>query len=385
MTLHSQTGLTVIILDSFALGGRWLMNIDNGLLSWSHTVAADGGYKTASMTFTDSQPALESFLEFGLGRQVILYDGHTFPRWSGFVNSITMTLGGLSYQHGPLLDIANYCRIVYSTVDTSTTPPTMGVRKALPWISDADSIAKYGRIEKALSSGGSTDAEASQMLNMYLEEYRLPRSSQAINPSAGNVPSMTLELLGDVTWFETYVYNTTATGATNALTRLQAIMVASPTITFSTDYTDMDANSTSVPAWENDDQSAWEIMKGIIALGDPVDYTRFTFGIYNDKKAYYKKIPTDIEYVYRISSGSQVIETLGGAVVDPWAVLPARWIFVPDIMIGRNMITDLRDDPRNVFIESVSYTAPYGLTITGGRISKLSQAMAQKGLSGIGG
>jgi len=385
MTIHSQTGLLTSIYDPYVLGGGWLMNIDNGLLSWSHTIAADGRHTRATMAFTDRQQILENWIEYGLGRQVVLYDAYAIPRWSGFVNSMTLSLGGLSYQRGPLLDITNYCRIVFSTVDTSTTPPTMGVRKALPWVSAADSITLYGRIEKTLSCGGSTETEAAQFQNMYLEEYKLPTSSQSITPSGGNAPSISVELLGDISWFQTYIYNTTTTGTTTALARLQAIMVASPSIIYSTDYTDMDANATSIPAYENDDKTAWDVMKGIIALGDPVDYSRFTFGIYNDRKAYYKKSPTDIEYVYRMSSGNQIIESLGGALIDPWAVLPARWIFVPDIMIGRSFTTNLRDDPRNVFIESVGFSAPDKLTITGGHVSKLSQAMAQKGLSGLGG
>jgi hypothetical protein len=122
-----------------------------------------------------------------------------------------------------------------------------------------------------------------------------------------------------------------------------------------------------------------------VALGDPSDFARYTFGVYDDRQAYYKKMPTAIEYVYRLSSGSQAIETTGGARVQPWNVRPAKWLEIPDFLIGRAAGGgNLRDDPRNVFIESVTYTAPFGLTINGGKVSTLKQKMAQLGLGGAG-
>jgi hypothetical protein len=53
-------------------------------------------------------------------------------------------------------------------------------------------------------------------------------------------------------------------------------------------------------------------------------------------------------------------------------------------MIGRVADTNIRQDPRNIFVESLAYTAPYGLILNGGKISTLSQRLAQKGLGGIG-
>jgi hypothetical protein len=41
------------------------------------------------------------------------------------------------------------------------------------------------------------------------------------------------------------------------------------------------------------------------------------------------------------------------------------------------------ESERTLFIESVRFTAPYGLSITGGVINTLRQQLAQWGLGGI--
>lgn len=385
MTIHSQTGLLVEVSQPAILGGSWLENIDRSLLSWSHTTQADGGYWHATMKITDRQEKLEEWIENGLGRQITLYSPELTICWQGFVNSIILNLGGLSFQHGPFLDVRNYVKLVYSTVDTSTTPPTMGVRASTNWYSSTSSISKYGRIEKVLSCGGTTLANALQLAQMYLGENSSPSSTKTVTPMQGNDLSLMVEMLGNAHWLSTYYYNNTTTGTTTALARIQAIMAASPTFIYSTDYTFMDANATSIPAYENDDKTALDVINGIVALGDPSDYARYTFGIYEDKKAYYRKLPDSLKYYYRISSNAQLLETVDGAIIRPWLIRPAEWLFIPDFLIGRvRDPLEIQDDPRNIFIESVTYTAPYGLTVSGGSVNRLSQALAQLGLGGIG-
>ena len=164
------------------------------------------------------------------------------------------------------MNIGNKVALVYSTVDTSVTPPAVGVRKKTAYANDTASQGRYGIIEKVLSSGGSTDANATNIRDTYIAE----------NAEA-----------------ETTIIN---------LSNNQGADI----------------------------------------------YTPF------------------------------------GEIVRPWDVLPARWAHIPDFMIGRISDTAMRDDPRYMFIESLTYTAPYGLTLTGAKISKLPQVLGQLGLMGIG-
>jgi hypothetical protein len=124
------------------------------------------------------------------------------------------------------------------------------------------------------------------------------------------------------------------------------------------------------------------VILALIALGD-VNDDRWTFGIYNDQKAHYGVIPSTPFYQHRIASESQRIETYAGnARVFPWDVRPAQWVFLPDFLVGRVQPTELRLDPRYVFIESVRYTAPWGIELTGSKVDSISQVMAQLGLGG---
>jgi hypothetical protein len=69
----------------------------------------------------------------------------------------------------------------------------------------------------------------------------------------------------------------------------------------------------------------------------------------------------------------------------PWNVLPARWIFRPDFLVGRFLpisAASLGSDPRAAFIEVVQFDAPYSLSINGRKLSQLDQVLARRGLGG---
>ena len=183
---------------------------------------------------------------------------------------------------------------------------------------------------------------------------------------------------------ELFTYSTTTTGTRAYSDRIQDALGADPNSIFSTDYTGITTNSATVPYYDNDDRTAWQIIKGIISKGD-TSYNRYTFGIYQDRKAFYDAAPTSIEYYHKLSDNKQRIETAGGVEIKPWDVLPARWLQISDWLIGRTPpTTDFRQDPRNMFVESVQYTAPWGLSISGNKIDTLPQILGQLGLTGIG-
>jgi hypothetical protein len=138
-----------------------------------------------------------------------------------------------------------------------------------------------------------------------------------------------------------------------------------------------------VKQYLNDNAAAWSLIQGLVARGDSSD-NRYIFGIYNGRVPTYEAIPTDFEYQQRLSDPAQRVETPQGIEVKPWDVTAGKWLFVPDFLIGQVQPTDLRLDPRMIFIESLTYTMPWGLSIQGGKTDKLSQKLAKLGLGGIG-
>ena len=351
--------------------------------SYNHTLAAVGGYLNASFTIYDRLTKLEDWL-FGLGRHVEVYSPSLERIWEGFVNRVTLNIGSLSVVRGPLTQIANRVSVLYSGVDTSTDPPVLGNREQTDNANDTDSQAKYGIIQKILSVGGTTQTEAEQIRDSWLQENREPETSQQFNNQSRTEPSITVECLGYVYWLNMFVYNQTATtGTVNVSTQIQNVLAADLNSLFSTDYSGIDTNTLQVNRVANDNSKGWDYIKALTSRGDASD-NRYTFGIFNDRKATYTAQPTSIEYLQRLTDPKQRVETREGLGVKPWDVKSARWIQYPDFLIGKQLPTNLRDDPRVEFIESLTYAAPWGLTHSGSKQGRLSQKLAKLGLGGVG-
>lgn len=349
--------------------------------SYSQTIEAIGGYNNAQFNVKDNQTDIEDWIANGLGRHIETFDEAQNKIWGGFVNKISANLGTLSVTRGSLLDIANRVSIIYSTIITSVTPPLLGIRVQTTLANDTSSQTDFGIIEKILSSGGVTATEADQIRDTFLAENKEPQTSQQINVPASQEISVTVECLGYIHLTKIFPYNSTSTGLQNLSTKMTNIFAASPTVTFNT--SGIVSNTTQVRAFENDDNIAWGLLKGLTAKGDASD-NRYNLGVFADQKVLYETAPTTIAYQQRLSDPENRIETLSGERIFPWNVLPGRWLFIPDFLIGQSQPSDLRLDPRAVFIESVTFTAPWGLRIVGGKADRLSQKLARLGLNGVG-
>ena len=353
--------------------------------TYQHTIQAFGGYWNASFAIRDRKDRIEEWIDKGIGRHIVVHDNTLTVIWEGFVNRISATLGPLSVVRGPLMDVANRVNMVYSTVDTSTDPPTMGVRERTGVQENTDSQDKYGILETYLSCGGATEAEAQEARNQYLEERKEPKTTQTVALGAQNEPTVLVECLGYVEWFKRYVYNyTTNTGTQDLDDQLQDIIDAQLNGIIDETFNRIDTNTLAVKRYENDDNTAMDLIKGLIAQGDAAD-DRYLFGVYANRVPVYEEAPTELEYQLRLADPRQQIETIEGNVVMPWQVLPGKWLLFSDLLLGKSIATDLRLDPRAMFIESVTFTAPWGLSLQGGDTDKLSQKLAKMGLAGVGG
>ena len=138
-----------------------------------------------------------------------------------------------------------------------------------------------------------------------------------------------------------------------------------------------------VPAWEDEDRTAWSVVKNVVARGDS-SQARWLFGVYAGREAFYEAAPTVVEYQQRLSQARSIVEHVDGDEVYPWKVVPGKWLMFPDFLIGQAAELNLRDDPRAMFIETVKYTMPWTVDLKGGTVDTLSALVAQLGLSGIG-
>ncbi len=388
-THHRSTGLSVLVSDPLLKTNRTSYGrLSDQIESYSHDIRAFGGFQSARMRINNSQNNIEDWIDrggaTGLGRHIVVYNPAGVIIWEGFVNKINVALGGFSYSLGPFMEISNRVTVVYSTIDTSTTPPTSGVRTRTTPVNDTDSQALYGIIEKIVSTGGAIDTEATRAGDSWLEERANPLTNSRDNVSGDAGPSLSLDCLGYWHWFKLYVYNQVATsGDINLSQKIEDVINAQLNSIFSTDFKDIATNTFQVPDYDDKDRKVETILKQLQQLGDSSG-NRYNIGVYADRKVIYEPAPTIHELQRRLTGNEGITDRLS-AEIDPWDVVAAKWIFYPDFLSGRIppvTAATLRTDPRTTYIESVKFTAPWQVSITGDKTGELDQIMAQLGFKG---
>lgn len=385
-TYNDSGGLSVHVHEPLIAGSGFVMDISDQVSEYQHEIEALGGYWTASIKIADRQGRLEDWFERGLSRRIVTYNPDGDTAWEGFVNRITLNLGGLTKSIGPVLNIANKVKLIYSFIDSEATSPVIGLRASTAWAQDTNSQAKWGVLERVLSSGGATPTTATSLRDDYLRENAQPESDEDQNiGSSLSEPQITLECLGYVHYLQTYSYNSTTTGTTSLSAKLAAVLAAEPNTFLSHSNKFIEANALLVAAFDNDNRVAWNVVKELVSKGDDSD-NRYLFGVYADQMPHYAPVVDQVDYLQYLSDPAQTVTTSTGVRVPPWDVKPGKWIFSPDFLIGRvPQNAALRDDLRMEFIESVTYRAPWDLAIRGGKVRRLDQKLAKLGLAGIGG
>jgi hypothetical protein len=267
-------------------------------------------------------------------------------------------------------------------------PPTSGPRTLTAATQDTDSQTKYGVIERVLSAGTTTTLVANQIQAIYLDSGKRPRKSHEIGDS--EVPKVVLTLSGYYQWLEAIIYTQVVSSGIIALYdaavgKLQAILTFARAINswcVSSDFTHLNDNPMLVPAYDGDDATCLAALKPLIELGG-VSFWPWIFGLYDNLVPYYSEVPQVVEYQARTMSGGLEIYDLNGVVIPPYNVLPGKWVLFTDILPGRSISADLRDDPRALLIKRVEYTMPLGLTLNGMDANTLPQILAQYALGGI--
>ena len=377
---ESASGIGVNFYQSPIQGGGFIDRYHD-VINYTHTIQAFGGFDTCSFGVVESLSDLEDWFENGLGRIVRVFSETGSPMWEGFVDRVILSEGGLEVSRGPLLDIGNKVNVWYSSFDFGATPPIPGIRKETVAGDALESQAKYGIVYKIMSAAGVSDTNAVQLRNTYLIENSLPIVTSTY--SFSNIPySLQIECRGFAHWL-TYPYNKLTAGFTTLSAKIIDLLGADPNSLISTDYSHIQTNTYILPFWEIDEQPAIGILKGLIALGDASE-NRYLFGIYEDRVAYYNVVPSSVEFFMRLGDPNRNVIDTHGSVIEPWQMRPGKWVCFTNFMPGFTPEgLTLREDPRNMFIESVEFTAPNQLALVGGKTTKLEQKLARYGLAGI--
>jgi len=357
-------------------------SLEDRIDSYGHEILADGGWWSASITMSLPVQETEDWFENGLNRHVEVYNPSFVLVWAGFVNQVTISAGTLTAVRGPLLDVTNRVVVVYTPIlDATTAPPLEGSETVTALTTDATSRAAFGILEDVVSGGkllddGTTD-DATQLRDVYIAENKDPQTSEDLDFSSGGTATVQLDLLGYVHRFSKWIYEDVTAATVQIDTKIGLVITADPNGMFSTDLSQIGTNAALTSRYENDNRMAWDVLGEEVSLGD-VANNRYTLGVYSGQRVTYAATPTTATYQHDILDQSMRVETYGdAATVDPWDVLPARWMFLYSFLPGRGQPAALRSDPRFLFIESVRFSSPNAVQVSGQKFSRIPQMLAR--------
>jgi len=358
---------------------------------YSHTILAEGGYDTANLSFVDKWVNASDWYRNGLGYSIYVTNEVGKECWFGIVNRIVFTQGNLTSAIGPLLDVTNDIITVYTPLYVGAVPFVRGATRFTTIEQDTDSIAKYGTYMTVFNAGeavveGSFN-EALQAQSAYLQENAWPSDDEQALQFGPGETSITLECLGVRYWLQKYYYNNPIAGVnviSNAAGtgKLQLVLDADPNVMVR--GRKIDSNPILVRSNEDQNRYAQTIISEMLTQGG-ASYERWTFGVYEDQTAYYRPIPTTPDYALRLGEEQMILDYKSDRIVYPWQLLPARWLVAKNAYEGDPItrVSVSTNDRRSMFIESVTYTAPYDYSLNGVKVGRLSQMIAQMGLKGI--
>lgn len=378
----SAVGVTIGVFEPLVIGGTFRETLTNESASLSTEKTAYDGYRALSFTVTGPVDLITAWVENGLGRHIELYNQGGETIFECFVNLVSANVGGVSVERGPLIDIANRVRAIYTPIDYLIWPPVVGSETTTILVDDAISQSFYGIIEKAIGAGRVPDATAEQVRDVYLKENKTPKISSTISvaPGSSQVGTALIDCVGYYEWLGFYPYQSVVAGYVTASAKIISLIAAAadPNDMFSADVSNIVASALLVGDADYGDRTALDVVREIITLGNDTTDDRRLFMVGNGRKVYYQRIPTQVDYTYAIGDVSQAIRDRGGSIVYPWDVQPGKFIEVTDFLPGLLTTTTDPLSAHNVlFIESVKFTAPWTVDLSGGKTDTLSQLLAK--------
>lgn len=369
------------------------MSLTSMVQSLSFTTEAQGGFATAEVTLRCSRTLAFRLIQEALGKRLTFRSPKSpvssLLVWEGMVQSIYVD-DGASPVTRTLASTYNRVEVLYATVDTSTTPPTVGVQARTAQSDYTGNQSFYGIRHLVYPIGGATSTNAVALRDSLLNQYQRARAApdayrRGGNAGAGGGISVTITAVGFIETLDKRIWRTTAATATATLDAIIKAILTGVGQFISSDQSGIAANTYSRTQYFDQDVTAKRIIDLLCALGDGATTRRCYFQILEDRKASYFVEPTAIAYVARRLDAREVITDANtGAIVPPYLVRPGKLIrfadFVPDAVTYSTAL----DDVRAFLIGSVRYTAPNLIELTPVTKDASQLTIVRMGLSEIG-
>lgn len=332
--------------------------------SW--TISTKFGYDTASFTLHGSQDYLTEWFSSGLIRDILMKDRNDAPRWNGFVERMVLNIGGISRTRA-ISGLANRIILVYTALDTSSNPPKAGAQATITK-NETTSQTKYGIKTVTISGGEATAATADDHAFSRINDLAFIRESETQTVGGSSPPTLKVELRGYAHMLDWSNYTQIATSTTdNANTIITAILTADPNGIPNLSTVDLDTNTLQIEKYHDGKTPAWKLIQKIAETGGETGSVgeRWVAGLYAGRRLIYKQAEGLNSRGNQLSTNKHLLLTRhmfdgGDRIFDeanreifPWEVLPDR-------------LSQIVGQPgRAQYIETVKYTAPWNLQLTG--------------------
>lgn len=309
---------------------------------------AEEGYGRIRFKFYESRSVLESFFEFGLGRDIKVYNHKGTIDYEGFILSMRLNTG-VHILKKSMQNIANKLWARYDATGGVSATQRSTV------YSDTDSQTRFGTIEKVI--GGGQQASATPMNQAVQNKLALISWPMIdIEYDAGKGQPY-IEIIG-IGYYHTLnwkTYNQTGLVGDTDLSVVVADVIsncgdfiASSSIT---------TNTLQVPREYDVDSFAGDVLVNLAAMGDASGNRGLSRVVENRKYISGPvKSSTIVKYMINVWEPNGKITDDQGAVINPDEVNANEWIRLSGSAKPTSTVyTSNVDDPNISFIESVSY------------------------------
>lgn len=355
------------------------------------TSEAQGGFATAEIELTMPRVNAFNLLANGVGKRLVVNSAMSpnFVAWEGMVQTVQIDDGANPIARS-LADCHNRVEVVYATVDTSTTPPTVGVQARTAQADNATSQAAYGIRHLAYPIGGSNATNATALRDSLLAQYGLPRGAANNLALGGNSDwtggaTVTIGATGFVETLDKRIWRTTAATAAVSLDTIIKDILTGVGQFISSDQSAIAANTYTKSQYFDQDLTARRVIDLLCSLGDGATARRCYFGVYENRKPYYGVEPITPDYIVTRRNANETIrDATTGRLVMPWDVRPGKVLKVADVFPDGATYATVNEDVRTFVIGSTSFETPAKLTITPATKDASQLTMARIGLTEIG-
>jgi len=335
----------------------------------SHIVSASYGFDTCKFVLRGDTDYLRSWFRAGLIRDIVWRSPSGQVIWNGYVQSLTLQEGGMSRSKS-IKPMANRIYYVYSALDTSTNPPTVGAQTTIT-LNDTASQDSYGIKQATISGGQITTTAANIEANTALTEMSRISIDEVMTSSSGAPPSLSIRCAGYAHMMMWWNYSQTISSSTANLSAIiSAILAADPNSVINTSAINIDANTTQAEQYYNGDRPAWNVIRDLADRGGAAN-NRWVAGVYENRQLIYKQAETFDSNFNTLAAnkyltyqrnpadfGDRIFDEAGRELLH-WNTRPDRLIYTSGY--GRQ--------PQ--YIEQSIFTAPYHLQIKSSDVNPL--------------